>query len=125
MKIESYKDLIVWQKSIELVGDVYNITRQMPKSETFCLATQMQRAVISIPSNIAEGFGRKGSKEFVQFLYISHGSTLELETQIIVSKKLYPEIDYEKAEGLLIEVQKMLRVLSKKIEGGVSSNRNK
>ncbi len=84
MPIQSYKDLVVWQKSIELVNEIYTITKQFPKTEMFVLASQMQRSGVSIPSNIAEGFGRKGSKEFVQFLYIAYASSLELETQIII-----------------------------------------
>jgi four helix bundle protein len=108
MQIKNYKDLIVWQKSIDLVDEIYKITRLFPKSETYSLASQMQRAAISIPSNIAEGHGRNHTKEYVQFLGISYGSSTELETQLIISKRQYKELDYEKAETYLIEVQKML-----------------
>jgi len=115
MPIKSYKELIVWQKSIELVAAVYVITRLLPKSEIFCLISQMQRAVVGIASNIAEGFGRNHSKEFAQFLSIAFGSALELETQIIICKRQYSNIDYSKAEILLSEVQKMLRSLRLKV----------
>lgn len=116
MKVQSYKELIVWQKSITLVAEVYSITRQMPKLEMFGLVSQMQRSSVAIPSNIAEGFGRRHSKEFLQFLSVSYGSSLELETQIIIAKQQYPEIVYNKAELLLIEVQKMLNSLRGRIQ---------
>lgn len=81
MKINSHKDLKVWQESMALVENIYQITKSFPSNEQFGLVAQMRRCAISIPSNIAEGAGRKGSKEFVRFLYISMGSLSELETQ--------------------------------------------
>ncbi len=111
MSISHYKELIVWQKSMNLVDLIYIITRQFPKSETYALASQMQRSAISIPSNIAEGQGRNHKAEFVHFLGISFGSSAELETQILIAKKQYPLLNYNKAEDLLVEVQKMLSVL--------------
>jgi len=92
MTVKSYKDLIVWQKSITLVKEVYDITKLLPKSESFGLISQMQRATVAIPSNIAEGFGRNHSKEFVQFLAIAFSSSLELETQIIIVKQEYEKL---------------------------------
>lgn len=86
--MSSYKELIVWQKSIQLVTDIYKLTKTFPKEEIYGLASQMQRAVVSIPSNIAEGNDRNSSKEFSQFLRIARGSLAELETQIIISEKL-------------------------------------
>ncbi len=86
--MSSYKELIVWQKSIQLVIDIYKLTKKFPKEETYGLSSQMQRAVVSIPSNIAEGNDRNSSKEFSQFLRIARGSLAELETQIIISEKL-------------------------------------
>ena len=86
--MSSYKELIVWQKSIQLVTDIYKLTKTFPKEELYGLASQMQRAVVSIPSNIAEGNDRNSSKEFSQFLRIARGSLAELETQIIISEKL-------------------------------------
>ncbi len=115
MKVKDYKELIVWQKSIELVFEVYKITRQFPPEERFTFASQMQRAAVSIPSNIAEGACRNHTAEFKQFLGISYGSSAELETQIIIAKKLYPKIDYSKAESLNLEVQKMLNSLMNKL----------
>ncbi len=86
--MSSYKELIVWQKSIQLVTDIYKLTKTFPKEEVYALSSQMQRAVVSIPSNIAEGNDRNSSKEFSQFLRIARGSLAELETQVIISEKL-------------------------------------
>ncbi len=80
--------LDVWRKGIDFVAEIYNITRKLPKDETFGLVSQMRRAAISIPSNIAEGAGRNSKKEFNNFLSIALGSALELETQLIISEKL-------------------------------------
>ena len=80
--IESYKDLIVWQKSMNLVEDIYKTTHAFPLKEQFVLTSQIRRAAISIPSNIAEGYGRNTTKNYIQFLTVSRGSLLELETQI-------------------------------------------
>ena len=112
MKSHTYKDLIVWQRSIELVMEVYAVTRKFPKEEIYGLTSQMRRSAISIPSNIAEGKLRGHDKELRQFLFIAFGSGGELETQIEIAKSL-PEtkgIDYTKAETLLLEVMKMLNV---------------
>ncbi len=109
----SYKDLRVWQKSIELVTEIYKLTEKFPKSEIYGLSRQMQRAAVAIPSNIAEGQKRGHSKEFLQFLYISYGSGAELETQLEICKRLpkLKNLEYDKAEQLLSEVMKMLNVL--------------
>ena len=89
--INSYRELIVWQKSIELVVAVYNLTAKFPKEEAYGLTSQMRRSAVSIPSNIAEGRSRGTKKDFTQFLRISYGSGAELETQIIIAKKLLKE----------------------------------
>lgn len=115
MYLESYKQLEVWKRSIELVKEIYKVTGQFSKSELYGLISQMRRAVISIPSNIAEGYKRRNLGEYVQFLSIADASAAELETQIIISKDLYPKIDFSKAESLLEEVQKMLFVIIKKL----------
>ncbi|MEK7162955.1 MAG: four helix bundle protein [Patescibacteria group bacterium] len=114
--LNSYKELIVWQKSIDLVEEVYILTGNFPKDETYGLAIQERRAAVSIPSNIAEGQRRKDLPEYLQFLRIADASSAELETQIIISKKLYPDLDYSKVDVLLEEVQKMLNVLIRKLE---------
>lgn len=88
VKTNSYKDLQVWKVAMELVILVYNITGKFPKSELFGLTSQARRSAVSIPSNIAEGAGRRNPKEFIHFLYISKASLLELETQLELSKRL-------------------------------------
>ena len=115
MKINSFKDLIVWQKAIELVKEIYNVTNLMPKSELYGLVSQMRRAVVSIPSNIAEGYKRKNLGEYIQFLSIADASAAELETQIIISKNLYGKLNFSKSESLLTEIQKMLFVIIKQL----------
>jgi len=116
MSLNSYKDLKVWQRGIELVKEVYKITSQFPKNEMYGLAIQMRRAVVSIPSNIAEGYLRKNLKEYLQFLRVAYSSAAELETQLIIAKDLYQNINYSRAESLLEEVQKMLNTLIQKLE---------
>ncbi len=87
MKIKNYKDLEVWKKGVDIVDEVYNVNEEFPDHEKFGLTAQMRRSAVSIPSNIAEGFMRQHSKEYIQFLYISLGSCAELETQIIISSR--------------------------------------
>ena len=113
--IQSYKELIVWQKGIRLVKEIYILTGLFPPSETYGLTAQLRRASISIPSNIAEGYGRKSSKEYAQFYSIAYGSALELETQIIIAKELgfAKNGDYAKIDVLIKEVSSMLNVMTK------------
>jgi len=87
-KIKYFRDLDIWKKGIEIVKDIYIIARKFPKLELYSLTNQMQRASLSIPSNIAEGFNRFHNKEYKQFLYIALGSCAELETQIEIAKEL-------------------------------------
>lgn len=108
---ESFKQLIVWQKSMELVFLIYDLTARFPKEERFGLCSQMRRASVSIPSNIAEGYRRKGLGQYIHFLTIADASSAELETQLLLVDKLYPQIDTKKCFQLLIEIQKMLYVL--------------
>lgn len=115
MYIESYKQLTVWKKSIELVKKIYRATEGFPRSEAYGLSTQMRRAAISIPSNIAEGYKRRSLGEYIQFLSIADASAAELETQIILSKELYPKIELHSPEVILEEIQKMLTVLIRKL----------
>lgn len=114
MAVKSFNELIVWQKSIELVEQIYIITRDFPKDEIYCLTNQIRRSAISIPSNIAEGQARKTTKDFLNFLSIAQGSRAELETQIIIANRL-GYIEDNKAEQLfstLTEIAKMLFSLS-------------
>ena len=83
-----FKELVVWQKAIELAAEVYQLTKSFPSDERYGIVSQMNRCSISIPSNIAEGSGRNSKKEFLHFLGIASGSASELETQLIISKKL-------------------------------------
>lgn len=108
--IQSHKDLIVWQKSVELVINIYSVTDSFPKSELFGLTNQMRRASVSIPSNIAEGRRRSSRKDFRNFLSNAFGSGAELETQIEISKRLSfgKNIDFKVAEQLLSEIMRML-----------------
>ena len=117
-QINSYKNLTVWQKSMDLVTEIYNLTEKFPKSETYGLVAQMQRSAVAIPSNIAEGQKRNYSKEFLQFLYISYGSGAELETQLEICKRVpkLKNLEYNKAEQLLNEVMKMLNVLTSSLK---------
>lgn len=115
--LENYKGLIVWQKSLDLSIKIYSLTKDFPKEEMYGLTSQMRRASVSIPSNIAEGRCRGSRKDFVQFLRIALGSSSELETQIQISKKLSfgNKINYNDIELLLEEVMKMLRSMISKL----------
>ena len=116
--MKTHKDLIVWQKSIDFVVHIYQVTKSFPKEEMYTLVSQMRRASSSIPANIAEGSGRKSTKEFIQFLHISLGSASELETFIIISNKLEYISDTE-TENLLTlnsEIIKMLTALIKSLQ---------
>lgn len=118
MKINSYKELIVWQKAMELVKIIYFLTDQFPKAELYGLASQMQRAAVAIPSNIAEGYLRGHKKEYAQFLSIALGSAAELETQLLICKSLpkFQQIDFSDAESLIGEIMKMLYVIIERIK---------
>ena len=113
LEMYTYKNLIVWQKAIELVEEIYKQTSKFPKEEIYGLTSQMRRCSVSVPSNIAEGRLRGTEKEFRRFLFISYSSCGELETQIEISKKVLElkNVEYNKAEGLLTEVMKMLYTL--------------
>lgn len=87
-RVQSYRDLIVWQKSIELVLEIYRATQGFPKAETYGLVSQLRRASVSVPSNIAEGHARLSTGEFKQFLGHSRGSLMEIETQVLISQRL-------------------------------------
>ena len=119
--IGTYKDLKVWQKSMELVKEIYIITSLFPKDEIFGLTSQMRRCAVSVPSNIAEGAGRNSDKEFCHFLSVAHGSFYELETQLIVSQRL-ELIDKTISDELcakINEVQKMSYNLQSKLKAEI------
>ena len=108
--IHSYKDLIVWQRSMELVVALYELTEKYPKEEIYGLTSQTRRSGVSIPSNIAEGRYRGTKKDYLQFLRIAYGSGAELETQIEIAKRLTTtkNLDFITVDSLLEEVMKML-----------------
>jgi len=83
--LKDYKELKVWQRSYQLCLDIYKITKEFPKEEQYSLTSQIRRAAVSVPSNIAEGYGRKTTADYIRFLYIAYGSNCELETQILLS----------------------------------------
>lgn len=115
--INSYKDLIVWQKAMKLVTEVYVLTEKFPSSEAYGLISQMRRAAVSIPSNIAEGNLRGTRKDYRQFLLNAFGSGGELETQIEISKRLFQikNLNYSKVDSLLNEVMRMLKTIINKL----------
>ena len=89
MQLKHYKQLIAWQKAIALVGEIYSVTRSFPRDEIYGLTSQLRRAAVSVPSNIAEGQGRATRGEFVQFLGHARGSLCEVETQVIIAASLH------------------------------------
>ena len=107
----SHKDLIVWQKSMEHVSAIYVVTRDFPKDETFGIVSQMRRAAVSIPSNIAEGYGRLYDKETIKFLSNAIGSASELETQLLISKNL-GYIQPDKSQDLICQIEEIIRMLT-------------
>ena len=114
MTVKSHKDLNLWKESMNLVEDIYLISKCFPKEEVYGLTSQLRRCAISIPSNIAEGAGRKGSKEFARFLYIAMGSLSELETQFEISIRLNyisNEIDTQSIFDKIIYIRRMLAKL--------------
>ena len=116
--LKNYKDLKVWQKSYELCLEIYTITAKFPREEIYGLTSQIRRSIVSIPSNIAEGYGRKTTLDYIRMLYISYGSVCELETQILLAG----DLDLvEKCEmGILkkdiAEIERMLKALIKSLE---------
>ena len=115
--IKSYADLVVWQKSMVLVKKTYLLMKNLPKEETYALSDQIRRAVVSIPSNIAEGQGRNSSKDFVHFLSISLGSVYEIQTQFIICRELgyLSNDDVSEVLAMTDEITKMLHSLMKSI----------
>lgn len=116
--MHKYKELKLWQKSIDLVTMVYSLTRSFPEVEKFGLVSQINRSAVSIPSNIAEGAGRNSDKEFVQFLSFAHASSYELETQLIISHNLrYISLnELTNLSDQLVELQKMNFSIQSKIK---------
>lgn len=116
-KIRSFKDLIAWQKGMDLVDLVYRVTAKFPRHELFGLVLQMRKAAVSIPSNTAEGYGRRRLGDYQRFLDIARGSLCELQTQAIVShrQKYVDETDDKVLESLMDEVGRLLYGLSESL----------
>ncbi len=116
--LKNYKELKVWQKSYKLCLHIYKVTKRFPKDEMYGLTSQIRRSAVSIPSNIAEGYGRKTTLEYVRFLYIAYGSVCELETQTMISG----DLDYVDKKGLqelkeeIGDVERMLKAMIKSLE---------
>jgi len=113
--VKSHKDLKVWEKSLDLVDAIYRETICWPKEEIYGLTNQIRRAAVSIPSNIAEGAARGSQKEFSRFLYIALGSLAEVETQMIIAKRLRYSADILELDGLVQEIRRMLVGLNKSL----------
>jgi four helix bundle protein len=116
--LKNYKELKVWQKAYQLCVEIYKITQSFPKEERYGLTSQIRRSAVSIPSNIAEGYGRKTTREYIQALYIAYGSNCELETQVLLSGDLgYTKADkLEKLRGDIGDIERMLKGLIKSLE---------
>lgn len=120
----TFKDLLAWQKSLTLAKKVYQVTGNFPTEGRFGLVNQMRRCAVSIPSNIAEGYGRGSDKELLRFLYVALGSSNELETQLILSLELsfMKEEDSRMLQGLNTEVNKMILSLIYRRKNGLDKN---
>ena len=117
--VKSYKELLIWQKGIKIVILIYKLTKDFPKEELYALTSQLKRASVSVPSNIAEGFGRQTDKSFNHFLNISRGSLNEIETQLIIAKELdfiQNETVFNEILILIEEESKMINAFSKNLK---------
>ena len=119
--MEGHRDLIVWQKAMDLIVEIYRLVKFLPKTETYALSDQMRRAVISIASNIAEGHGRASISEYIYFLKIARGSCFELDTQLQTCLRVgyLTDENLEISFGLLNEIIKMLNSLIKKLSDNI------
>jgi four helix bundle protein len=120
---KSFRDLVVWQRAIQLTINVYRLTARFPESEKYGLTSQMRRAAVSIASNISEGYGRATKGEYIQFVGHARGSCSELETQIVIAKALQIGTDscLESAEGLCNDVGRLLGALMKSLRPNASA----
>ena len=116
LSTNSFRDLKVWQNGLTITREIYLLTKKLPREEVFGLASQMQRAAVSVPSNIAEGRSRSSRKDFCQFLHIAIGSLSELETQLILVEMIYPQIKVGGIMNMVHEEQKMLAGLLRSLK---------
>lgn len=115
--MNNHKDLLVYQKSLDLVEMIYRETQSFPTEEKFGLISQLRRCAVSLPSNIAEGAGRKGTKEFIHFLYMALGSLNEMETQMELSRRLEFITDLTAFTEIFLHIKRMLLKLIEKLDG--------
>ncbi len=117
-KIRGFKDLIVWQRSLALAVEIYKVTKEFPREETYGLTSQIRRAAVSIPSNIAEGHARNTKLQFANFIDIALGSAAELETQLTICLQINytKQADYDKLTGELTEITRMLYGLLNRVQ---------
>jgi four helix bundle protein len=127
MSVQSHRDLIVWQKAMDLVVEVYRLTERFPKTETYRLVSQITRAAASVPANIAEGNARNSSREYAQFLSIAKGSLMETETFLTLGVRLgyVTDSDAKRGAGLITEISKMLTSLRIKMKSREQANRKR
>ena len=111
MKIQTYRDFKVWQRSMDLVVACYQVTKKFPKTEIYSLTSQLQRSAVSVPSNIAEGRGKRGTKEFLRHLAIAYGSLTELETHIQIAQRLL-YVDQNESSQLLEQTAQVGRMIN-------------
>jgi four helix bundle protein len=119
MEVKSYRDLSVWQKAMDIVVDCYRLTERFPKAEVYGLSSQLQRAAVSVPANIAEGHGRQHLAEYVQHLSIAYGSLMEVETHIQIAARL-GYIDLQTSDSMIdrmSEIGRMLNGLMRSLRG--------
>lgn len=111
--VKSFRDLVVWHRGVDLSVAVYELTRGFPKDELYGLRSQLQRAAVSVPSNIAEGSGRRSTGEFLQFLGTARGSNYEVQTQLVISRKvgIGSEVVRLRCEDMSLQIEKMLNAL--------------
>ncbi|MFT3740597.1 MAG: four helix bundle protein [Breznakibacter sp.] len=119
--MKTYRDLIVWQKAMDLVEFCYQVSGSFPTSEVYGLTAQMRRSAVSVPSNIAEGYGRHHSKDYARFLQMAAGSLYELQTQLEIAKRLgyLPSETFEHVSSMGFEIEKMLASLISKVQESI------
>ena len=124
VQVKTYRDLIVWQKSMLLVTEIYRLTKAFPREEMYGLTSQIRRSAVSIPSNICEGYARNSDGDFARFLRIACGSLYEMQTQLEIAGNLQylPDKQLQNVSGQALEVEKMLSSLINKITNSSGVN---
>ena len=122
--INGFKELIVWQRAMDASAEVYRLARSLPKDESYSLGNQMRRAAVSIPSNIAEGYGRGSKRDYANFLAISRGSLFEIETQLLLCVRVgyLAEEEIQPALSVLAEVGRMINAILPKLRADPPSS---